>query len=163
MKKIVACAIACYMPLAFSGTEIVVPDLELGHWVTTVDTSAMVEEALAAVPESSRAMVKKMMEQQMQSSSTSNQCITQETLDSFDEQIKDSFGAQNNCEFNVIESSSEKFVATMQCPESVLRVETNIISSKRNESTLVSDVAGMGQTTITSVSKWVSSDCPAGL
>jgi|GEM_PF-1569246 len=163
MRTIVASALACYMPLAFSATEIVVPDLDLGHWVTTVDTSELVEKALAAVPASSRAMLKNIIEQQLQGASTSDQCITQETLDNFDDQIKEGFGNQTNCEFNIIESSSEKFVATMQCPEADLRAETNIISSKRNESTLVSDVAGMGKTTIKSVSEWVSSDCPAGL
>ena len=163
MKKIIACACICYMPIAAFAVKIVVPEMELGHWVTKVDASSMLEKALASVPKENRAMVKKMMEQKVQSTRTSGQCITKEKLANFDQQIKQAFGEQNNCKFKVIESNRKKFVATMNCPGSVVQIETNIISAKRNESTITSNVGGGGESILTSVSEWQSSECPASL
>ncbi len=146
-----------------AAVEIVAPDMELGHWTSTVDQSALIDQMLAQVPPESRAMAKTMMEQQMQASSVTQQCITQENLTNFDLQMKEALSAAKNCDFAVTESTSEKFVGKMTCPGSLINIETKFVSAKRSESIITTEVAGMDKTTITSLSEWQSADCPAGL
>ncbi len=146
-----------------AAVEIVAPDMELGHWTSTVDQSALIDQMLAQVPPESRAMAKTMMEEQMQASSVTQQCITQENLTNFDLQMKEALSAAKNCDFAVTESTSEKFVGKMTCPGSLINIETKFVSAKRSESIITTEVAGMDKTTITSLSEWQSADCPAGL
>jgi hypothetical protein len=160
MKIRILFTLICSSPLLLSAAEITPPNMELGHWLTTVDQSAVIESALASLPESSRAMVKKMMEEKMRDSGASEQCITKDTLSNFDKQVKNAFGAGNSCELNVTESTDEKFVAAINCSGTVIHVTTNIVNSKRNETTVVSNMPGMGETTVASVSTWQSSVCP---
>lgn len=163
MKKLILCSLIFCSPLIVAQTKITPPNMDLGYWVTSVDQSGIIESALLGVPEESRAMVREMMAESMQESMTTEQCITEETLSNFDGQIEDAFSGDSDCEFNVTESSSEKFMATISCPGSVMQITTDVINSKRNESIMVSKVAGMAETEITSIAEWQSSVCPADL
>ncbi|MFK8068703.1 MAG: DUF3617 domain-containing protein [Gammaproteobacteria bacterium] len=163
MKKTMIFFLIFCSPLFVSAVEITPPDMDLGHWVTTVDSSAMMKQMLANVPEESRAMVEEMMKKQMQESSSSEQCITQEILESFDKQMETAFSREQDCDFNISESTSEKFVADFNCPGSSTHIVTNVINSKRSESLITTQVDGMDKTTITSVSEWKSAVCPEGI
>ncbi|WP_426358343.1 DUF3617 domain-containing protein [Pseudocolwellia sp. HL-MZ19] len=163
MKKIIISLLACYTPFIVNATEIVTPDIELGNWVTTSDISAFIDQALAAVPESTRPMIRKMMEEKMESTNNSNQCITKETLTNFDKQLQSAFGDNQDCKFAVAESSKAKLVASMTCPGSVIKIETLFVNDKLSTSSVVTSVQGMPETTLNMTSKWTSSDCPKGV
>jgi uncharacterized membrane protein YhiD involved in acid resistance len=162
MKKMTMIILAFCAPTVVAATEVVVPDMELGYWVTTADTSSMIEQALAAIPEASREMVRNMMKEKMKDSATSKQCITKESMSSFDEQMKEAFAENSSCKFDITESTKSKFSATVSCEGTTSHITTKFVSSKRNESTITSSVPGMGETIITSVSEWTSSTCPGG-
>lgn len=163
MKKLILCSLACFISLTSFAKEIVVPEMELGHWVTTTDISAMLEKTLSSVPEASRAMMRKMMEKEMKESSTSEQCITKESLSNFDQQIKETLGDNSHCKFDVIESNSKTLIATLKCSDSLIQINTKFINSKLSKSTITSDVTGIETTKITSTTEWKSSVCPKGL
>ena len=163
MKKFTLLLLVCCIPSVVGAVELVAPNMALGHWTTTVDQSAMIEQALAKVPAESRAMVKEMMQKQMQDTSTTQQCITPEILANFDEQMKEAFSAAQNCTFNVSESTTEKFAAKVSCPGSIINIVTNIVNSKRSESMITTEVDGMGKSTMSSVSEWQSEVCPEGI
>jgi hypothetical protein len=44
-----------------------------------------------------------------------------------------------------------------------MSITTTFINPKRNESTVVSNISGMDETKLTSVSEWKSNVCPEGL
>lgn len=163
MKKTMLLIFACCTPLIVNAADIKTLNMKLGHWVTTTDTSALVDKMLANMPEESRAMVKEMMQKEMESSNKSDQCITAEVLENFDKKLKETFSGNKECSFNVSESTSEKFVADIECPGSKNNIVTNVINSKRNESTITTKAAGVDSTTITSVSEWQSDICPEGI
>ncbi len=162
MKKIIIGVVACYTSLFVNATEIVIPDIKLGNWVTTTDVAAFLDQALASVPEASRPMVRKKMEDKMQSTNHSSQCITQETLNNFDKMLESAFGDNKNCELLVNESSKTKLVASMTCPGSVVNIETLFINDKLSSSSVVSNVQGMPPTTLNMTSKWTSETCSQG-
>ncbi len=161
MKKFIIIAFIAYTSLTSAATDITPPNMELGHWITTIDQSAIIEQALASLPEESRVMALKMMKEKMQSSTRSEQCITKDALRNFDKSIKDTFSDINkkDCSFDVTESTNKKFAATMTCPGTVTQITTDVINSKRNESTIVIGV-GAAEKTLKAVSEWKSSVCP---
>jgi hypothetical protein len=163
MKKIIITLLIVCTPLSISATEIVAPDMELGHWVTTTDTSDIIEQTLAAMPEASRATMRKMMQTQMKGTSTTEQCITKELLDNYEQQAQAAYAKQSDCEFNVVESTDKKFVATISCAGTLSTINTKFISAKLNESTVTTKLEGGGETKIATVSEWKSSTCPKGL
>lgn len=83
---------------AIADTKVTALNMDLGDWVTTAGSSAMIEKILASMPEENRAMIRKMMEKKMQDASTTDQCVTAETLDDFGEQLKSSLGNAENCD-----------------------------------------------------------------
>lgn len=163
MKNLIFITFAFFAPSVFSQPAITPPDMTPGHWVTTADMSSIIEQTLASMPEESRDMMRGMIEARMKDSSVTEQCITEETLNNFEQQVKEAFSNETNCELNVAESTSKKFVLTLQCPDSDIQVTTNIINDKRTETTVVTNVAGLGETAISSVSEWQSATCPANL
>ncbi|MDX2463060.1 MAG: DUF3617 family protein [Porticoccus sp.] len=163
MKKLLLCTLICFASSVFAETKIRPPDMALGHWITTADMSKIIEQTLAKMPEDSRAMIRGMMEEKMKGSSTTEQCITEDTLNNFDQQIKETFSNDTDCEFNIIESSSKTFMSAIECPGSVIQITMIVINDKRNGTTVVNNVVGQDKTEITSVSEWQSSICPAGL
>jgi len=162
MKKIIICIFVLYTSFVTQANEIVIPDLALGHWVTTTDTSAFIEQALASIPEESRTMVRQMMTEKMKSSSTSDQCITKDTLKNIDKQMKDAFG-DNQCELNITKSNKKKLAVSMTCLGSVININTSFINAKLSESAITTNVEGMASTTMKMTSKWKSSICPKGI
>jgi len=163
MKNIITFFVVSFAAMTVTASEIKALNMDIGHWVTTVDQSAMIEQMLAQIPEESRAMMQDMMKKKIQEASTSEQCITAETLENFDEQLKNSFSKELNCTFNVSTSTSEKFVGDLSCPGSTIHIETSVVNSKRNESKITTKINGMDDTTMTSVSEWKSKNCPQGL
>jgi len=163
MKKIIISLLACYTPFIVNATEIVTPDIELGNWVTTTDVSAFIAQALAGVPEATRPMLRKMMEDQMEGANNANQCITKDILANFDKQLKSAFGENQDCKFAVTESSKAKLVASMTCPGSVMKIETLFVNDKLSTSSLKTNAQGMPETTLNMTSKWTSSDCSEGV
>lgn len=162
MKKIIICILALCTSFVTQANEIVIPDLELGHWVTTTDSSAFIEQALASIPEESRAMVRQMMKEKMKSSSTSDQCITKDTLKNIDKQMENAFG-DNQCEHNITESNKKNLAVTMKCSGSVIKINTRFINAKLSESAITTNVEGMASTTMKMTSKWKSNTCPQGI
>lgn len=163
MKKIIISALAAFTPFIGSATNIVIPDIELGHWETTTDSSDFIEQALASVPEASRDMVRKMMEDKMKSSSHSQQCITEDVLNNFDQQMKSALGDNKDCQLEVMKSTKTNLVAAMNCPGSAIQINTRFINPKYSESVVISHVDGMGATKIKMSAKWKSNTCPAGI
>lgn len=163
MKTTMALILIVCTPFIVSATEITPPNMDPGHWITTVDQSAIIEQALSRVPKGTRAMVEKMVKEQLKETSTTEQCITPETLANFDKQMKDTFSEDRDCDFNVSESTSEKFVAELTCTGAIINIVTSVVNSKRNESVLTTNIAGLGETIVTSVSEWKSETCPKGL
>lgn len=163
MKKTILLILACCTPLIVNAADIKPLNMKPGHWVTTTDTSALVEKMLANVPKESHELVKEMMPEKMASSKRSDQCITPEILENFDKQMKDNFSGNKECSFNVSESTREKFVAEIKCPGSTNLITTNVINSKRNESIVTTKAEGESTTTITSISEWKSDVCPEGI
>lgn len=162
MKKITVLLAVFSMSLIATSAEVVPPNMELGHWLTTVDQSAMIEKVLSGVPKESRAMVEKMMEKKMQTTSATEQCVTQKTLENFDEQVKGALSQNKECDFNVLKSTSAKFVAELVCDGSVMHMDTTVINSKRHETLVSTKISGVDTTTITSISEWKSAVCPNG-
>lgn len=163
MKNSIAVFIFSFAAMTVTASEIKALNMDLGHWVTTVDQSAMIEQMLAQIPEESRAMMQDMMKKKIQEASTSEQCITAETLANFDKQLKNSFAKELNCTFDVSVSTSDKFIGDLSCPDSTIHIETTVINSKRNESKITTKIGGMDRTTMTSASVWKSKSCPQGL
>lgn len=158
MKKLIIATFALYSSFITQANELVVPDLELGHWVTVSDASDFIEQALASIPKESRAMARQMMEANLKNSSTTEQCITKSTLENFEEEIKNAFG-DSNCALNIQESNKKGFALTMNCQGAAIQINTVFINSKLSESSITSKVEGMPATTIKAVSKWKSKAC----
>lgn len=167
MKKIIILGLICYLPLAMAEKSLMPLDMELGHWVTktTIDHSAMMDKLLASVPKAQHAMMKEMMKSKMQDIEDVGQCITAESLENFEQQFKDALGQDGakKCEFNVISSTGKKFEGNLVCSKHTMNIVTNALSTKHQESTVVSDIPGIGEQRITSVAKWQSATCPKGI
>ena len=148
-----------------NANETIVPlDVELGYWETTSEMSEndMLNEMLANMPESQRAQMRAMMESKMKPPVV-KQCITEDSLKDMDKQLREAFGGQQQCKFKVIKSTNKEFIGELNCVGNITTVHTKVITSKRHESNVVSNVAEMGTTNIHTIAEWKSATCPAGL
>lgn len=158
MKKLIIATFVLSTSFLSHANEMVVPELELGHWITVSDTSDFIEQALSSVPEESREFARQMMKTKLESASTTEQCITENTLQNFDEQIKNAFG-DSRCDMNIQESNENNLAIIMTCPGSVINIKTAFINTKLSESTITTVIDGMPSSTIKAVSKWKSKAC----
>lgn len=165
MKKLLILSTILFPTFTLADTKITAPDMDLGHWVTTVDQSQMIDQMLSSMPEETRAMMRSMMEEQLKDSATTELCVTPEYIDNYDQQIKDAFKQEGtqDCAINVIESTKKKFIGDLTCSGSVMNISMVVINSKRQESSIEGDFGGIGNTKLTTVSEWKSSSCPEGI
>lgn len=163
MKKIYMLLLIIVANQVKAEVEIVPLDMELGYWEMT--TQVDIEEMLANIPEEQRAMMRGMMASKMKLPII-KQCITQDTLDDMEAQMKESFKtAGNDCDLQVTKSTSQEFSGVLICAGGAAKttISTKSINSKRHESQISSDMGSLGQNNIKTVGEWKSATCPEGV
>jgi hypothetical protein len=163
MKKIYVFLLIIIASQVKADVELVPLDMELGYWETT--TQIDVEGMLANIPEEQRAMVRGMMSSKMKVP-VIKQCITQDTLKDMEAHMRKSFkSADNDCELQVIKSTSQEFNGVLTCAGGATKmtISTKSINSKRLESQINTGMGGMGQNNIKTIGEWKSEVCPEGV
>lgn len=164
MKNTLLLGLALSSFTAFAAEEFVPLDMKLGYWETTseIGESDMVKNMLANLPEAQREQVRAMMKSQIKTQIV-KQCITKESLQNMEQQMKDSFGKENQCDFTVTSSTRREFIGNLNCGDNITTIHTKVINPKRNESDVVSEMGGMGSTKLRTIAEWKSDTCPAGV
>lgn len=163
MKKIYVFLLIITASQVKADVELVPLDMELGYWETT--TQIDVEGMLANIPEEQRATVRGMMSSKMKIP-VIKQCITQDTLKDMEAQIRTSFkSADNDCDLQVIKSTSQEFNGVLTCAgrATKMTINTKLINSKRLESEINTGMGGMGQNNIKAIGEWKLEVCPEGV
>ena len=146
-------------------TKIASPDLELGHWIITVDNSALTDQAMASIPEGSEqeAQAREMLNNFLPKKTEIDKCITPEDLTEMEEEFNRSIDQSTNksCEVDVLENTRKKIVVLTKCtePEMDIKITTNFISSKYYETIMSTSKEGHVTEILTSA-KWQSEICP---
>ncbi|MBL4630032.1 MAG: DUF3617 family protein [Paraglaciecola sp.] len=96
------------------------------------------------------------------------QCITEQTYKDMKSKMMESFNSaskDNDCDMQVIKSTSQEFVGVVNCANGATKINitTKSINSKRHESKISTNAAGMGQNNIKTIGEWKSATCPAGV
>lgn len=164
MKKSLFLSIFLTHGIANAENTIVPLDMEFGYWEfrTEMLESEMMTKMLESMPESQRAMVSDMMKNKLKFP-TVKQCITADDFESFEEKFKESMGGNMNCDIEIQESSSKEFLGKFVCDTHTMQIKTRAINTKRQETEIMSDMAGQGLTKMRSVGEWQSSTCPDGI
>lgn len=163
MKKICLLSLIIIASHAKANVELVPLDMELGYWETT--TQMNIEGLLANIPKEQRAAVRGMMSSKMKMP-VIKQCITQDTLNDMEAQMKKSFeSAGKDCDMHVINSTKREFNGVLTCADGVTKmtINTKSIHSKRIESQITGNMAGMGKNDINTIGEWKSATCPDGI
>jgi hypothetical protein len=163
MKKIYVLLLVIIANQVKADVELVPLNMELGYWETT--TKVDIEGMLAKIPEEQRAMVRGMMSSKMKVP-VIKQCVTQDTLNDMEAQMKKSFkSAGNDCDLQVTKSTSEEFNGVLTCADGTTKMNiiAKSINSKRVESQINSDMNGMGKNNIETIGEWKSATCPDGI
>jgi len=164
MKKAVFFSLL-FAPFYASADQTIVPlDMELGYWEITSEMGKndILDKMLAAMPESQRPQMRAMMESNMKPPVV-KQCITLDSLKNMDQQLRETFGGQQQCKFEVTKSTNREFMGELNCGGNMTTIHTQVISTKRHHSDVVSNMAEMGSANIQTVAEWKSAVCPAGL
>lgn len=143
--------------------ELVPLNMELGYWETTSEMD--IEAMLASIPEAQRETIRAMMSRKMKIP-VIKQCITQESLNDMEKQMKESFkSAGNDCDLQVKESTSQEFSGVLTCAggQTKMTISTKSINSKRIESQVMANMGAMGLNNIKTVGEWKSATCPDGV
>lgn len=146
-----------------SAEEKVVPlDMELGYWEvkTEIIENAMLKQMLANTPEAERPQIRAMMENSMKLPVV-KQCVTEEDLNSMDQQIRDSLKGQSACQFKILTTTSKELKGEFNCSGSITIMHTKVINSKRHEADVVTTSAEMGVNKLKTISEWKGAECPA--
>ena len=164
MRNLALATLMLACPLAYSDTELVPLNMELGYWETSTEIleSEAMQKMLASVPEAHREQARAMMKSQTTIPVT-KQCITAESFNHFEDKFKQAMGGQSDCRFDITKSTSQEFSGVLHCGEFVTKVHTKAINSKRQETEAVSTAGELGQTRMRGVTVWKSATCPAGL
>ncbi|GAC17898.1 DUF3617 domain-containing protein [Paraglaciecola arctica] len=163
MKKIYVLLLIIITNQVKADVDLVPLNMELGYWETT--TKVDIEGMLANIPEEQRAMVRGMMSSKMKVP-VIKQCITQDTLNDMEAQMKKSFkSAGNDCDLQVTKSTSQEFNGVLICADGTTKMTiiAKSINSKRVESQINSDMDGMGKNNIETIGEWKSATCPDGI
>jgi hypothetical protein len=129
-------------------------DMKPGLWEFTTDTSAIMEQALAKIPEAQREMVKKMMAKSTEAMiKPVKTCQTKEM-------ISDPEGVfKQDCKYEVLKSSKTYAKVKFSCKEGInAEVEVNVKSPTEQISTVKTNQLNTDNK-IKTVGKWISSDC----
>lgn len=164
MKKILLISLCLTNFSVYADVKIVPLDMELGYWETTAEMleSDAVTKMLATLPEAQRAQVQSMMKNKMKIP-TVKQCIAADSFDNFEEKFKESMGGKNDCEFEIVKSTSQEFVGLLKCSGHETSIQTKVVDSKRQISNVVSSAGGAGESKIRTTAQWKSSVCPEGV
>jgi hypothetical protein len=162
MKKLYVFLVIVASTQVKADVELVPLDMELGYWEMTAELD--IEAMLASIPEEQRAMMRGMMTSKMKLPVV-KQCITQDTLNDMEAQMKKSFKtADNDCELKVTKSTSKEFAGKLTCADgATMTISTKSINSKRHESQINAEMGGMGNNNIKTIGEWKSATCPEGL
>jgi hypothetical protein len=164
MKKTLLLSLLITAFSAHSDNNIVPLDMTLGYWEITseIGENDIIDKMLASMPESQRAPMRAMMESNMKPPVV-KQCITEGSMKDMDKQLKKSFGGEQQCQFTVAKSTSTEFMGELNCEGNIITIHTNVITPKRHEATVVSNIAQMGTMNIRTVTEWKTATCPAEL
>ena len=161
MKNLFLLTAALFSFNAQADIEIVPLDIELGYWESTIEIqeNSMMDEMLAGIPEEQRAMVRQMMQKAMPKNI--NQCVTQESLNNMEEQLKKNIGSKaDSCAFKITKSTSQILTGEMNCDGAITAIKTEVENSKRNITNVVGDIPGQGKTKLKITSEYKSASCP---
>jgi hypothetical protein len=138
-------------------------DMKPGLWEFTTDTSAIMEQALAKIPEAQREMVKKMMAKSTEAMiKPVKTCQTKEMISDpegvFKQQVA-SNPKMKDCKYEVLKSSKTYAKVKFSCKEGInAEVEVNVKSPTEQISTVKTNQLNTDNK-IKTVGKWISSDC----
>lgn len=149
---------------SYAETKMVPLDMQLGYWETETEIieNDALKKMLENVPEAQRAMMRDMLASNMKIPA-SKQCITKDSFNDLEKKMQETLAAQTkgeNCKFDVISSSKKAFSGKLVCENMQAMINTKVINAKRNESTAVSTMEGMGNTKLKMVAQWKSAACP---
>lgn len=164
MKKSLLLGFIIATGTAHAEVKMVPLDIELGHWETNAEMlqNDSINKLIENMPEAQRAMMREMMQSKIKIPTT-KQCITKDTFKDMNKQIRESMGDQavaQDCNFEVISSNSKSFSGKLVCKNLETFIHTKVINSKRQESAVEANVAGMGVTKLSMVSQWKTGTCP---
>jgi hypothetical protein len=164
MKKIALLFTVIASSHLVADVDLVPLDMELGYWETTtqIEANEMMTNMLANLPESQRTAINEMMKSKMKLPVV-KQCVTAATFKNMAAQIKDSlsnYDATQNCELQVVSSTSTVFSGVLACEEHSTTVITKVINSKRHETDVSTNMGGLGQNKIKTTGQWISATCP---
>ncbi|WP_339720611.1 DUF3617 family protein [uncultured Paraglaciecola sp.] len=163
MKKLFILLLVIATHQVKAEVELVPLNMELGYWETTSEMD--IEAMLASIPESQRETIRAMMSSRMKIPVV-KQCITQDSLNNMEKQMKESFkSAGNDCDLKVNKSTSEEFSGVLTCAggATTMTISTKSINSKRIESQVIADMGAMGKNNITTIGEWKAATCPEGI
>ena len=138
--------------------------IEPGLWKSQTEMKGgFIEKALANIPESQRAMVKEMLKSKMEAQNPITEaCFTKEMVNNPQKAYEEQMAKQQSgCKIVVKESSSTKFVGTVECQENKLSstFTWKVIDKKTTETYLNARGPGGIDQKIKVISKWVQSKC----
>ncbi len=164
MKKVIALISSLFTTTLLAYTPL---DIKPGMWVYKTDPSAVIESALANVPEAQRAMVKTMMEKMGKDKmpgTTVYQCQTKEIINDpeaiFKQQAKGN-DKMKDCDFKVVESTKKKAAFTLKCPNG-LNANVRIVVKSSTEHDTYAKVKmpeAPQDTEMKTTATWKGSDC----
>lgn len=163
MKKLSIFLFIILAHQAKAGVELVPLNMELGYWETTSQMD--IEAMLASIPEEQRAAIRGMMSSKIKIP-VIKQCITQQSLNDMEAQMKESFkSAGTDCDLQVNKSTSAEFNGVLTCADGATKmiINTQSINSKRIESQVTANMGGMGTNNIKTTGEWKSATCPDGI
>jgi hypothetical protein len=163
MKKLAVILLLISSNHVKANVQLVPLDMELGYWETT--TQMDIEAMLGSVPKEQREMMRGMMSSKMKMP-VIKQCITQETLNDMEGQMKKSLKSTgSDCDLQVIKSTAQEFSGELTCAggSATMTINTKVMNSKRIESQIVADMGGMGKNNMKTIGEWKSATCPAGI
>ncbi len=138
-------------------------DMKPGLWEFTTDTSAIMEQALAKIPEAQREMVKKMMAKSTEAMvKPVKTCQTKEMISDpegvFKQQVA-SNPKMKDCKYEVLKSSKTYAKVKFSCKDGIsAEVEVNVKSPTEQISTVKTNQLN-NDNKIKTVGKWISNDC----
>lgn len=167
MKKMLLLGFLVATNTAYAEVKMVPLDMQLGYWETNAEMlqSDALAKILENVPEAQREMMREMMGSKMTIPAT-QQCITKDSFKDMEKQMQESLGdqgADQNCKFEVLSSSSKEYSGKLICESMVTFVNTKVINSKRQETIVESTAEALGGTKLKLIAEWKAETCPEGL
>lgn len=138
-------------------------DIKPGLWEYTTDTSAIMDQTLANIPEAQREMVKKMMAKSAGVMiKPVKVCQTKEMINDpqgvFKQQMANN-PKMKECKYDILKSSKSYAKIKFNCKDGIgAEVEVNV-KSPTEQITTANTSYPTPNTVIKTVGKWISNDC----